>query len=92
MLTEYSSSLDVYYTVISPENLKSYEDILIKIFDPIFNTEQRLKEQVCNEYEKSISAKLCDAEEAFSQINMDKTTYNTNNKLSASLGFPEKAF
>jgi hypothetical protein len=92
MLTEYKDGLDVYYVKVDPHNIISYEDILIKVFDPIFNTEQRLKENVCNEYENSISAELCNEEEAFLPT-MDKLTHNANNnKVCASLGDPTKAF
>jgi len=65
MLREYGSKLELFYTEIEPGKIVHYEDTLIKLFDPIFNTEQKLKQELFENFEEHLAASFDVAEEPF---------------------------
>ena len=94
MFEEYDDKLSLFYCVLPPEKIIHYEDYLIKIFDPIFNRNQRLNEDDYKSSEYSIPASLGDAEEGFSESTVLENEENETppNALTSRLGISQPAF
>lgn len=93
MFTEYNDeNIDIYYALCSPEKLAMLEDILIQLFDPIFNSRQRLNNDDFDRYEEAITANFMPGVDAYKEDEditfSDKTEVSTNYQI----GSPEPAF
>nr|VFJ61244.1 MAG: hypothetical protein BECKDK2373C_GA0170839_108715 [Candidatus Kentron sp. DK] len=66
MFKEFDDGLDVYYSICSPDDLVIAEDILIKILDPVFNAEQKLKEDDFLSYGKEFDSRIGKSDDAYS--------------------------
>jgi len=94
MFSEYGDNLTVYYAICKPDELRKVEDILIQLFDPVFNFEQRLNEGDFNEYSRVITAKLYSGEEAYTNFSsaIEKSNDANSLKMSFGVGKPVSAF
>lgn len=100
MLKEYGASLEIFYCIIEPSKITHYEDVLIKIFDPIFNTEQRLKRENFEEFERVYVGRISFSGKEEEKINEDennndgkmKNIKNSNESMRSTFGDPKSAF
>ena len=92
MYEEYGDDLDVFCAICNPKDLSVVEDTLIKIFDPVFNTGQKLNEDDFVRYEKVIGASLGQAVEAYSAQDEKDDDFGKTVDMSYGLGRPEPAF
>jgi len=92
MFLEYGTNLNVYYSICPPDDVVSIEDALIQIFDPIFNSSQRLQEadfEACGRY---ISATITRSDKAYEPDKVEDTVDCTNIEATYGLDKPEPAF
>lgn len=93
MFQEYDNELVVYYTYLSPDEIGRIEDILIQIFDPIFNFEQRLKGELFERHESFLNATFVeDGNRAFAVSKEQAVPISENPSSSYILGDEESAF
>ena len=74
MFRAYNDNLNIYIATISPENVCMTEDILIQLFDPVFNVDQKLNEAHYNAYNDHISASFEDAHDAYIEQNQQQNS------------------
>ncbi|WP_422491067.1 GIY-YIG nuclease family protein [Endozoicomonas sp. ALE010] len=92
MFSEYGDSLEIFLAAVPPDNLTTVEDTLIQLFDPIFNSSQRLSKDDFNNYSNYISASFDEPYDAYIENEPDYSAQKAFSQNSFLLCNPEPAF